>query len=165
MCSTDVEYKKRLRSGSGAKGKGSATSSQLHIPQASIKESALTMSEYNTLHTMLTNLTSSVNAIQNDVTTLKSNKVDLSSLSTTVEEDTTKIKILSAIVIKQDARINRLENTVKQMQKAARKNNLIISGLIESPEAATSTQRIEQVKTFFKDQLCITQDIPIVKAY
>ena len=64
------------------------------------------------MESLITDLSATVNSIKEDVTELKSSKskvsnvqVAVSKIEETVNEDTVKIKLLSAIVIKQDARI------------------------------------------------------------
>ena len=122
------------------------------------------MADLTSMHAMLTDLTPSVNTIKSDLSELKSNKVDITQVSATVVEESTRVQILSVIVIKQDARISHLEDTIKQMQRQGKHANLTISGLLETLDQ-TPQDRIKQVQSFFKDSMKIEREIQIANAY
>ena len=72
-----------------------------------------------------------------------------------------KLKLLTAIVIRQDQKIDELTAEVKSLQKAQKRANIFISGLLESEAEQTEYQRIEVVKNFIKEKLEVSKDISI----
>ena len=120
---------------------------------------------------LLRDLQASVNEIKTDVADLKRSKCDhdisKKALDTLVKSDTessTKIKLLSAIVIRQDARIMQLESALEAIQRNFRRPNLFIDGLTER-HGDVLKDRIEQVQEFFKEKMEIQEEIKVKKAF
>ena len=127
---------------------------------------------------LLKSLVSSVATIRKDLTELKTSKFNISTMEEVYEnnqkvledliaqheDNSFRVKLLSAIIIRQDNRIQSLENEVINLKKDARRSNLIISGLDEIDDAMPQKE-IEQVKTFLSSEMEITEDIEIKKAY
>ena len=190
-------YKERLRSHSSSGKSSTGTPKENFATQLEVIEDILEnptssqkkkkkkkmaekkkVTDLDTLADLITSLTTTVNDIKSDVTTLKGNQDKLTSVEKKVinyedtlkttkelaESDSLKIKLLSAIVIKQEARIEQLERTVNNMQKAEKRPNLIISGLNENAEASV-TDRITLANEFFKNQMEIETEIKVQTAY
>ena len=136
------------------------------------------MATLTSLQESIAQLTTTVNSIKSDVTELKTSKSKIETVDSTVksqaseitrlinlvEDDSLKIKLLSAIVIKQDTRIAHLEKQVNTLQKQDRKANLLISGLIGQVDD-TLEECIELAQDFFKQQMGIQSTIKIRYAY
>ena len=128
---------------------------------------------------LITGLTTKVRGLKQDIADVKDSKSKVTSLETIVKEekeklnttvntvnaDSLKLQMLTAIVIKQDARIEELTKEVKQLRKQQKKANSFISGLIKTDTEETKYHKVEIVKNFFKDQMNITEEIPIRDAY
>ena len=87
----------------------------------------------------------------------------LEDLVTLHENDMVKVKMLSAIVIRQDNRIKSLEDEIFQMKRAAKRSNLSISG-IDATSQGDKTD-IQMVQEFFSQQMQIQEVISVEKAY
>ena len=131
------------------------------------------------LEGLITSLTSTVNSLKQDFTDWKTSKdssllkleTDISTeindrkcLAIKCEENETRIKILSAIVIRQSEQIDDLNSIVAQLQKQNKKSNIIISGLLEPSEENTQS-RLELAKKFFKETMEIEPDIGIRQTF
>ena len=128
--------------------------------------------DLSSLTTMIANLTTTVNSIRMDLDDLKHSKLDftdaqnkqerLIQMESARKEDTLKIKMLSVIVIRQDARIEQLEQEITVIKKKARKANITISGI---PEVVTRPGPKEQKsQAVFKEKMQIEQDVEVKKA-
>ena len=182
MFSQESSLKERLRSYSNEKQKPARVDKHGHSAFEEITEdmsqsSAKMPPTLTHLEALITNLTSAVNGIKNDITELKTSKSEKLSVpektcaeNTTavqeaiqvVENESLKVKILTAIVIRQDHRIKVLENEVQAMHGRQRKANIIISGL-DDIEVENVENTKTKVSSFFKDQMCITDDIEVKK--
>ena len=106
---------------------------------------------------MLTGLTKTVNEIKDDVTDLKSSKLNLSTINQQVNDDSVKLKLLSAMVIRQDERIANLERKLAFMEKQQKRANITISGLLcDSPK-----EYVSKVANFFANEMEIENPIEI----
>ena len=137
----------------------------------------ITNSEPKSLEEMITALTTTVNSIKVDITDLKNSKSNVSNLEALcssnrdtiqdiadhVESDSLKIKLLTAIVIRQDNRIKSLEREMIELKKDSRKANLVISGIDETPQES-GEEAIQKVTNFLSDQMEISDDIKVKKA-
>ena len=143
--------KSRLRSYSSEKSKlttPSGDSTSILPTGREIPIMEITNSEPKSLEEMITALTTTVNSIKVDITDLKNSKSNISNLEALcssnrdtiqdvadhVESDSLKIKLLTAIVIRQDNRIKSLEREMIELKKDSRKANLVISGIDETPQ-------------------------------
>ena len=127
---------------------------------------------------MITALTTTVNSIKNDVTDLKTSKSSASSIRKDLEdeienrkianirheEDSMKIKLLTAMVIKQGEQIQELSAQVDSLQRFTRKANIIISGILEVGEEDVDRCK-ELVKDFLKEEMLIENEVEIKQAY
>ena len=128
---------------------------------------------------MIQALTTDVRELKNDVAGIKTSKSSYDSLQTQIQDekikrerveqqfnsDSYKLKMLTAIVIRQDQRIESLTKELNMVKRSQRKANIYIGGLLESDAEETQYQRIELVKTFLKTQVEISQEIKILQAF
>ena len=123
------------------------------------------MADLSTLQDMISNLTTTVNSIKDDVQGFQTSKSKLTEIVPIVEEDSMKVKLLSVIVIRQDSRIQHLEEVVKGLVRNAKKAGLLIQGLEEIVDQPKK-DRIELVQSFFKEKMEISEaEIGIKNAY
>ena len=147
------EYREKLRSGDKSK-KQRKDSAKKSTKQES-------MADLQSLSSMISGLTTTVNGIKDDITEMKRSK---SETLNQFKNETVKIRMLSAIVIRQDARIEQLKNQVKSLLRSTRRPNLMIQGIIETAEQSKE-DRIKLVKDFFTSELEIEETISIKNAY
>ena len=72
--------------------------------------------------------------------------------------------MLTAVVIKQSHQIGTLNEKISAMQRNQHRPNVFVSGIIES-ENENDEQRAEKIKSFFKNQMEIEDEIPISKSF
>ena len=132
-----------------------------------------------TLEEMMANLTATVNSIKTDIADLKGNKTKLTTIENTQiieanerkklverqDSDSLKLKMLMAIVIRQDKQIQHMKNEMEVLKKESKKSTVLIEGLIESDKEKTSSGRIEVVSDFFKEKMEIKDTVRIKQAY
>ena len=131
------------------------------------------------LEKMLTTLTTSVANIEANVTNLMNSKSNVTTLEAelkqereslknyknTQDSDSFKIKLLTAIVIKQGQKIDELQDKVECIQKDAKKESLFIDGIIPRSLQETNSERISLVQEFIKDKLDVKEDVQIKQAF
>ena len=131
------------------------------------------------LEGMIVTLTTEVSGIQNDVTTLMNSKSSVITLESELtkerdslqnykqeqEASTFKVKLLSAIVIRQNQKIEELCSQVERFQKDAKRWNLFIDGLIPKQVQEVQKDRVQLVNDFFKNKMGIESKIPIKQDY
>ena len=135
--------------------------------------------ESNLLQT-ITSLSTTLATLQTEINTLKTAKGQFDSLFTeewkqqvdgyvtqsqmTWVSHEFRLNLLTNIAIKQEQRIDMLEEELSQAYKREIKANMVISGIIEEPNE-TRALLIEKVGTFFKEKMLIETDIEVTKAY
>ena len=131
------------------------------------------------IETLLRKLTELVNGMKTELTDLKSSKSKVTqiehdqealltranNIQTERESDAFKIKLMTAIIIRQDERINELSSEVEMLKKESRKCNLFLDGLLEKNDESDLSVRIKMVCDFLKDKMNITTAINIKQAY
>ena len=121
---------------------------------------------------LIQELTTTVNSLKEDMKNSGQSKSSLSDLKTDCEQihtqcksDSMKIKLLTAIVIKQNQKIDELSEEVARLKKDNKKPNIKIDGLLEREAEKTNKERIKVVEDFLKEQMELEQKIPIKQAY
>ena len=123
---------------------------------------------------MLANLTSTVNAIQADIVSLKDSKSKIPTLENSIkveeknvkklsekqESEVVRLKMLTAVVIRQDKQIEHLKKQVEILQKESKKPNIFVDGLLEEGKSC-----IQLVKDFFKEQMEIEANVHVSQAF
>ena len=79
--------------------------------------------------------------------------------------DSMKIKLLSAIVIRQDEHIENMASTIESLKKELRRPNIFIDGILENENEKTPKERIQIINDFLKEQMEIEDEISIKQAY
>ena len=182
MTTPEVTLKERLRSHSSEKHKAIKQTKHDHRPVGEIAEDMANPTSADPpslthLETLINNLTSAVNGIKLDITDLKASKSEkfsnlessyqesarsISEALQQMESDSLKVKILTAVVIRQDNRIRALEKEMHNIQNAKRKSNVIITGLDEV-DVKTQPEAKGKIQEFFKEKMGITDAIEVKK--
>ena len=129
--------------------------------------------DVETLGEMLTSLTSEVKELKNSIEGGTDSKSKISEFEVTLNEekkkiadflaqgnsDSFKLKLLMAIVIRQEQKIDELSAEVKILRREGKQKNIFISGLLEGEAEETSYQRITLVEHFIKEQMEIEKTI------
>ena len=137
------------------------------------------MTEYQTLKTLIENLTTTVTELKSEIAEIKtsksttdnqqeqisSNKLAIDNSVKQNEADALQVKLLSAIVIRQDSQIKSLTREVEDLKRQNKVSNIIINNLFEVNEEKTNKDRIKLAQAFFKDKMEIQSDIRIKSAY
>ena len=131
------------------------------------------------LQNMITDLTTMVNSIKTDITDLKASKSKVSQLESDIENEkilrgelqdkseseSMKIKPLSAIVIRQDQRIEHLESQLEMLIKESKRASFFIDGILEKGEDESLEVRKELIASFFKEQMKLEDMVPIKQVF
>ena len=147
--------------------------------EESVKGNASKEATMENLLEMITNLTTTVNSIKNDITDLKTSKSTVDILKNDLEQekrslklikeqhdaDAIKIKMLSAIVIRQDQKIDHLSSQIEFLIREQKKPNFFIEGILEKKVKKTDQDRKQLVKDFIKEELEIETDVNIKQVY
>ena len=176
--SESVERKKSLRSHSGkSQKKAEPNQHENGKKKTSSKEDIQEeLTDFQRLERLLNALTSSVGTIQADITELKTSKSKVKVLTDEIKRERTKIdktiekvdvesfklKLVTAIAIKQSHEIASLKKEVAALRSHMRRPNLSISGILEG-ENETKKSHIELVNNFFKNEMEIEEPIVIRK--
>ena len=137
------------KSGEKKATRSSGTNSQLKFTKKG-------MEKLENMETMLAQLTQTVNEIKND-------NVKITQVENKVSSNDLRIKLLTAVVIKQDHQISTLNGQIEAMYRIQRRPNVFVSGIIEN-EDEDDEQRIQKVKSFFKEQMEIEDEIPVIQS-
>ena len=128
---------------------------------------------------MFNKLNSTLMTLSTEVTQLKDLKGKVDSYSETwkktvdsfvetsenaVVDQDLRIKWLTNIVIRQEQKIEELENKLENIKAREQKPNLTVTGILEDPEESRETL-IQKSKDFIKNQMEIEQNIEIWDAY
>ena len=146
------------------------------VPSSKVVNNKTTMEN---IESMLRNLTATVATMQKDVNEIKTSKFkfdnfnadverdrsDLISMQTKRDSDSLKIKLLSAIVIRQDQKLEAMSKEIEWLKKGAKKPNFSIDGIMESETEKTNKDRIAAVKKFLKEELGMKEVVLIKQAY
>ena len=81
------------------------------------------------------------------------------------QNESFRVKLLTAIVIRQDQKISELSNQVEQLRKEQKKPNMFIDGLVEKDSEIDASAHIAMVKSFFTKEMEIEETINIHQAY
>ena len=150
------------------------------------KQKSTKMTEFETLKTMIETLTTTVTRLATTVSDLKSeiadiktsklmltglqeqvtnNKSSLETVAKQTDNDAFQVKLLTAIVIRQEAQIQSLSKEVETFKKQSRAANIVIKNLLENENESELTDRIKIVHNFFKEKMEIQTSIPIRNIY
>ena len=115
--------------------------------------------------------------IQTDIATLKTskskledmeqgvakNEINIQTLLDHTEADNFRVRMLSAVLAKQDQTISRMSKQIEFLKAQQRKPNLFISGILEGDEQSKE-DRVGKVSGFFHETMEIDQEIQVENA-
>ena len=167
--------KERLRSSSKSEPKDINMAGTTSTPSSSSKKERndTIMEDVTTekIWSVLQQLVQTVDGIKTQLETDKGmpNTFDsfssrLNSTKELLSQTVTKLNLVGNMLMRQEEKIESIQSDIKDSRRQKMRPNLIVKGVIESMDESRQ-QCADNAKSFFKEQMEITQDIPIKKAY